>query len=240
MNIVLYQFPPMFGVDNPSPFCLKVEAWLKLAGLPFSIHHTIAPNRAPKGKLPYIRLDDQCVCDSDTIIATLAARSGIHLDNALDAREAAELHALVRMLEHHYYWAMVWSRWVGPNWALTRAEISQAMPFGVRHIVPKIIHRQIRRDLHGQGLGRLGEAEIYRRANQDMAAASDYLGDRPYLGGAQPVTADAAFYGLIANALGQNQPGPLVDFARTRSNLVSYAARMRKRLSQAAETAAAI
>ena len=32
--IVLHQFGAAFGVPNPSPFCIKLECFLKMSGLP--------------------------------------------------------------------------------------------------------------------------------------------------------------------------------------------------------------
>ncbi len=31
----VYQFAPAFGLPNASPFCMKLETWLRMAGLPF-------------------------------------------------------------------------------------------------------------------------------------------------------------------------------------------------------------
>ena len=52
--IELLQFPPMLGLMNASPFCMKVEVFLRLAGLEYRTVST-SPLRAPKGKLPVIR-----------------------------------------------------------------------------------------------------------------------------------------------------------------------------------------
>jgi hypothetical protein len=30
--IKLFQFPRMFGIPNVSPFCCKLETWLRIAG----------------------------------------------------------------------------------------------------------------------------------------------------------------------------------------------------------------
>jgi len=43
--ITLYQYPPAFGLRNPSPFCLKTEMMLAWLGLEFSVE-TIADPRA--------------------------------------------------------------------------------------------------------------------------------------------------------------------------------------------------
>ena len=33
--IVLHQFEAAFGVPNPSPFCMKLECFLRMSGLPY-------------------------------------------------------------------------------------------------------------------------------------------------------------------------------------------------------------
>ena len=35
--IKLYQFAPAWDVPNLSPFCVKVETYLKMAGLPYEL-----------------------------------------------------------------------------------------------------------------------------------------------------------------------------------------------------------
>lgn len=52
--IRLHQFPPVFG-RNVSPFTLKLETWLRLAGLPYEVIATRNPGRAPKGKAAVYR-----------------------------------------------------------------------------------------------------------------------------------------------------------------------------------------
>ena len=52
--IKLYQFEPAFGLANASPFCMKLETYLRMAALPFeipcaSLRHL---QKAPKGKMP--------------------------------------------------------------------------------------------------------------------------------------------------------------------------------------------
>ena len=40
MTIKLYQFPPALGLPNASPFCMKLETYLRMAGLPFENKYT--------------------------------------------------------------------------------------------------------------------------------------------------------------------------------------------------------
>ena len=48
--IILVQFPRHLGIPNASPFCAKLELWLKLAEIPFEIKEQVMPNSAPKRK----------------------------------------------------------------------------------------------------------------------------------------------------------------------------------------------
>jgi hypothetical protein len=52
--IKLHQFAPAFGLPNASPFCMKVETYLRMAGLPYERVNSGDVLRAPKGKLPVI------------------------------------------------------------------------------------------------------------------------------------------------------------------------------------------
>ena len=49
--IKLVQFPPAFGLPNASPFCMKLETYLRMAGLPFELNNKGDVMKAPKGKL---------------------------------------------------------------------------------------------------------------------------------------------------------------------------------------------
>ena len=72
--IKLYQYPPMFGLPNPSPFCMKLETWLRMTGLPFEIERIVDPRKGPKGKVPWVDDQGKKIADSAFIIE--------HLENA--------------------------------------------------------------------------------------------------------------------------------------------------------------
>ena len=59
--LILHTFGPAFGLPDPSPFCMKAMALLKMSGLE---HQCVSgdPRKAPKGKLP-------CLVDGDATIA---------------------------------------------------------------------------------------------------------------------------------------------------------------------------
>ncbi len=69
--IQLYSYPELFGLADNNPFGLKVWAFLKLTGVPFTHHHIFDASTAPRSQLPYIVDDGRPIGDSDTIIAHL-------------------------------------------------------------------------------------------------------------------------------------------------------------------------
>lgn len=155
--IQLVQFAPAFGLPNASPFCMKLETWLRMAGLPFeTVNDGMRVMKAPKGKLPYIVDDDgSVVSDSSLIIEHLQQRRGIALDAALTPAERGVATAFRRLFEENLYWAVLHTRWVDDaGWALTREAFFGTMPVPLRWFVPAMARRGLRAELRGHGMGR--------------------------------------------------------------------------------------
>lgn len=230
MSIELHQFRTLPGFANFSPFCMKVETWLRLAGLDYQIVWEAAPHKAPLGKLPFVRDGSETIADSHSIIARLAAKYGKDLDAHLDAQQKAAAHAFDRLLSEHFYWALLQCRWLddGP-WQQTRQLFFGALPAPLRIALPFFAQRGIRAQLQGHGLGRHPREEILRRAAQDLQALSDWLGDKPFFMGDAPTTLDASAYAFLANAYEAPIETALKPLVAHHANLVAYCARMRQR-----------
>ena len=48
--IRLHQFKRQWGIANPSPFCMKVETYLRMTGLAYEVIEEASPLNAPKKK----------------------------------------------------------------------------------------------------------------------------------------------------------------------------------------------
>lgn len=228
--IKLYQFHPLLNLPNLSPFCLKLETWLRMAGLPYESVYTFNPGQGPLGKLPAIEVDGKKVPDSSRCIAFLKGQHGIDLDTGLSAEQQALGLAFKAMFEDRLYWAVVYSRWIDPDyWPATQRLYFGKMPPGLRQLVPLIAQRQVRRDLHGQGLGRHEREQIYAFARADLAAVATFLGDKPYFLGEAPSEIDATAYGFLAQLVLLDMASPLKAAATAHPNLVAYCERMRAR-----------
>lgn len=228
--INLYQFPAAFGVPNPSPFCIKAEVLLKMAGVDYQSVVTVDPRKGPKGKLPAIEDGGRVIGDSELIRQHLERRYGVDFDKGLDAPARAVAHAFARMLEERTYWVMVYNRWLEESqWPHLRAAFFDKVPLALRTIVPPMIRRKVRRDLHGQGIGRHARDEIYALGIADVRAVAAWLRDKRYFMGAECTGVDATVYGVVENIITPPFDSPVKTEALKHDNLVAYTKRMRGR-----------
>ncbi len=228
--IELHQFEPAFNLPNPSPFCMKVEVFLRLAGLEYKTVVCPDPRKAPLGKLPFIKDGGKIVADSNTIIEYLARSHGADLDRSLSEDERALAHAYRRMLEEHAYFGLLYSRWIDPaQWPDTRKVFFGSLPPGVRTLLAAFVQRKIIRDTLGHGLVKHPREEIYRRVGQDVDAVAAFLDRKPYFMGSEPTSVDATVYGFVGNMWEATLKTPLTDTVSRHANLVAYCARMKQR-----------
>ncbi|MGB8700861.1 MAG: Tom37 metaxin N-terminal-like domain-containing protein, partial [Thermosynechococcaceae cyanobacterium] len=184
--ITLYQFEPAWGLPNASPFCLKLETYLRMAKLPFECVYDADLQKAPKGKMPYISDKGKIIADSNFIIAYLKETYGDPLDAHLSRSERAVMVAMQRLIEENLYWAGVYSRWQVPqNWPVTKAAFFDGFPPVLRWIIPIIARKQTLKNLDGQGMGKHSESEVYTIGKTDLTALSDFLDDKPFFMGQQ-------------------------------------------------------
>ena len=108
--ITLYSYPELFGVADNNGYGLKVFAFLRLAGVPFSHQHIFDASAAPRGQLPYIDDDGEAIGDSDTIIAHLTRKYRLTIDDGLTAAQRDTGLLIARLLDD-LYWVMSYSRW---------------------------------------------------------------------------------------------------------------------------------
>lgn len=230
--IRLFQFAPAFGLPNASPFCMKLETYLRMAGLPFEVPAAGMREfrNAPKGKLPYIDDNGKTVADSSFILDYLKASYGDQLDGWLSREQAAVALAFQRLLEENLYWAVVHTRWSQPDgWAHMKAAFFGGLPAPLKWVVPPMARRSLLKQMHGQGMGRHQPDEIIAIGRRDISALADFLGSKPYFMGAQPCSLDASAYAFLANLLWVPLDSALKQHALQYPQLEAYCQRMRAR-----------
>ena len=239
--ITLYTMPGTDRLESFSPFCMKVEVYLKLQKLPYTVVSG-DPRKAPKGKLPIVEeADGTKICDSSAILASLEKKAESPLDRGLDAAGRAQAHVLKRMFEESLYFVLLWSRWADDaGWDELRPRIEAVVPAVVRWFVPGLIRKKVTASTVAQGTGRHTRDEIYALGKADLEAIAAILGDKPYLLGDELRTIDVIAYSFLANILLWTQsPGsPLTEAALELPVLETYVKRIGARLKTEAAPAA--
>lgn len=226
-QITLHQ-PPLrsFGMPNLSPFCTKLETYLRMADVP----HRLAPikmGQMPKGKMPYVRIDGQYMGDSQLIIEQLERQLGEQaLDAGLSPRDAAIGRLARRTLEEATYFIGVFVRWqLDEGWGVMRDEFRKVIP----SLILPIIRRAQKKKLQGQGTGRHTPDEVMAMGAADFAAIAEVLGDKPYLLGDKPRTVDASVFAFVEAILGFPVDSPLKAAVASHASLAAYRQRIRAR-----------
>ena len=227
--ITLYTFGPAFGLPDMSPFVMKAEMLLKLAGLDYRMD-TNGFSKAPKGKLPYIDDAGEIVADSTFIRRHIERKYGIDLDQGLDSEQRAISWAFERMFEDHVYWAFLHARWVDDaNFNRGPRVYFDRLPIPMRFIVPRVVRRQLKAQIMGHGIGRHTDAEIVELGTRSLDAAADFLGHKAYMMGPEPSGLDATAFAFLAGALCPLFETPLRAAAERHDNVKGYVARMAER-----------
>ena len=225
--INLHQFPRSWGIPNPSQFCVKVETYLRLAKLEYSLKNAI-PFQAPLGKLPFITDSGHKIGDSRLIIDYLKSTYGDTLDSWLSPTEKGISMAFQRLLEEHLYWVGMVTRWddSNSNWQANRQAIFGWLPPIVRDLGAIYYRQRIKGQIVGHGIGRLSKEAAFTLGREDLDALSAFLADKPYFMGSRPCSLDASAYGILVNTLKCPIESPLKNHALSKVNLVNYCRRI--------------
>jgi glutathione S-transferase len=230
-EIVLYQPPTRpWGTPNMSPFCAKLETYLRMTEIPYRTAPSGTMRAAPKGKIPWVGIDGTTMGDSQLVIdeleRRLAADGKRALDAGMSAHDRAVAHVARRTLEEGLYFVGLYARWQHDDgYAVVREEFKKFVP----SIAVPIVRRVMVRKLHKQGTGRHTFAEAMALGAADFDAIAELLGDKPYLTGDAPRVVDCSLYAFLETVLGLPLDTPLKQGAAAHANLVALRGRIRAR-----------
>ncbi|XP_053565079.1 failed axon connections homolog [Bombina bombina] len=199
--IILHQFSrPNNGVPSLSPFCLKLETYLRMADLPYQNYFD--GKLSPQGKMPWIEYNNTRVSGTEFIIDFLEDKLGVGLNKNLNPHERAVSRAVTKMVEEHFYWTLAYCQWVD-NLHETQKMLSINGPLSdlLKWILCHLTKGIVKREMYGQGIGRFSEEEIYTLMEKDMRSLAGLLGDKKYLMGPKFSTLDATVFGHLAQAM---------------------------------------
>lgn len=219
--ITLYSYPGLFGVADNNGYGLKVYAFLKLAGVPFTHEHIFDASAAPRGQLPYIVDDGETIGDSDTIIAHAIRKYRLTIDDGLTSAQRDTDLLITRMLDD-LYWVMSYSRWKDEwFWPAFRDALRREHPTLTEAGLRKAQEFNWQR-YHYQGIGRYAPSDAYARGLADLQVLANLIPADGYLHGPKPTSIDAGIYGFIANIWFYEIETPLKQFLASHPDLVRH------------------
>jgi glutathione S-transferase len=216
----------MFGIPNLSPFCCKLETWLRIAGIPYEIVETPDPRTGPKRKLPFIEDAGERIGDTSIIVDHLVTTRGVDPDARLDTSQRAIALLVQRTLEEHYAFVVAYTHLVRDQGVQHTKARFDTVPAIIRPLVMRAVQKQIKNLLWQQGILRYSDEEIIVSALRDWRAVLAVMGDGPFFFGDEPTGVDAIVFGALATSVLTPIESPIRDFLRSQPAVVAYADRM--------------
>ena len=227
--IKLFQTPVAWGTPNLSPFCVKLETYLRMVELPYEVKPANL-TQAPKGKVPYVEVDGKLMGDSQFIIEYLKRTRGDTLDANLTAEQQATGHTVRRMLEESTYWNIVYTRWVDEaGWRAYVPVLETMLPVILGNVMLPVLRRKMFKTLHAQGTGRHTFEEVQKLGKDDVTALATILDNKKYLLGDAPTSFDAAVYAFLVGIIAFPVDSDFKQHTLSQGNLVEYCARIKSR-----------
>ncbi len=154
----------------------------------------------------------------------------IHFDRGLSAEQRAVAWAFEKTVEDHLYWTLLDARWMDDaNFDTGPRSFFRGVPAPIRPLIIAIVRRKVRQALKAQGMGRHTPAEIAALGTRSIDAMADFLGQKPFFMGAEPLGIDATIFAFVAGALCPAFATPIRSAAERHDNLRRYVGRMTAR-----------
>jgi len=241
-RVYLYQFSRTPTVPSISPFCLKAETWLRIAGLGYENVDHKCKFKSKKGQLPFVEFNGEEIGDSALIIRDLGKHFNHDLDDFLTAEQRSQGHAAISMIENHLWWCIF-------SWRVcdimrfkqaAKIDLKQFMscagaPGWFLDFVWKWKFRKGIKKVRAHGLGVHTPQEIDEFAQNDLKCLSGMLGDQTYYFGEQPSLLDIVSFSFMAQIcmMDKEVPYPLREWmSENTTNLVDHVNRMKEKFYQ--------
>jgi len=237
--VYVYQFSRTPTVPNISPFCLKVETWLKLNGVKFESIQHFNKLRSKRGLLPFVEFNGEEIADSEFIISTLGEKLGKDMDAGLGQEQKGVQHAMMTMVDNHLHWCFLsWQTRDVTNtikgYKLNLQDIMNSkVPNNVLSFVIK--HTYFRKSLtkiKAAGFAGYTAEEIEAMGKKDLDVLGALLGEKQFFFGDEPRMLDLkafVYLSLILN-VDKEVECPLRDYIEEKNkNLVGMYNRLKDR-----------
>ncbi len=221
--ITLIQFPRPSNRASFSPFCLKLETYLKITKTPYENKLTVSTAKSKKKKMPMILDAGELIEDSTFVIEHLKNKHGIDLDQHLTLEQKAISKSFQWLCEKSLLDIVVWFRWTDEkNWPKTREIIFHGAPWFIKATVANVMAKSIKKTLYKSGTGRFTDEEKLKILNDNLSAISNYLGDKKYFFGDQVSTIDTIIYSHLVQVQPRGIVAQFEGVLEKYPNLISY------------------
>ncbi|KAA0176164.1 hypothetical protein FNF27_02221 [Cafeteria roenbergensis] len=254
---VLYQSEVPIGGPSASMsmFCIKVEAFLRAAKIPFCTKPAMA-FQGPKGKLPFAKHGSTTTCDSHYMLEYLlntfskegtsrehaeSNRKGdaagmlgdLALPGTMDARQLAVAKAIEVVIEHRLYYNSMMHRWIDDSgFGILLKGVFSAIPAAMRMVMPYIARRKTWDAMVAQGVATHHVSDVDRREIEDWDTVATLFetSGTPFLGGDAPCPQDCTLFAALDSLLNTPFPSEAKDHVIAKHPaLVEYADAFRAR-----------
>lgn len=236
--VYLFQFSRTPVVPSISPFCLKMETFLRVAGIKYeNVDHRMKL-RSKKGQLPFVELNGEEISDSSFIVKELSTKFDKDLDAALTPEQKTLSHAMISMIENHLHWVVGWWRSKVPSRMLAGYKLDlqrmfqTKLPAALLNFGFKLRMKSKSKAVKAVGLGVHKPEEIEEMGKNDLKVLSDQLQDKPFFFGDEPTLLDIVAFANVAQLvfLDKEVDCPLRTYVEeNHTNLVGHANRIKER-----------
>lgn len=206
--VYMYQFARTATGPVPSPFCIKVETWLRITETKFeNVDHRLK-FKSKKGQLPFVELNGSEIADSAIIIRDLSKYFGKDMDASLTAEQRTLSHALCIMLDHHTGWVYRWWIYNHPADYIksfkinTQHLLNSKVPSFFLNFIMKMKLKGKKKSALAHGLGLHSPEEIFEFGKADLITLQELIGDKDFFFGDEPTLLDIVAFAHLLPILG--------------------------------------
>ena len=225
--LTLHGFGPKLGLADASPYVLRLDAYLRLCGVPFERHDDVSfISKTPHGRLPCLSDDGTLVADSFRAIDHLRSVHQIDPDRHLHPAQLATTQLVTRLFTGHVYWLMLRARWVDDaGFAHIDRTFFADLPQPLRFIIPKVARRNIIRDCRGMGVLDYSKDEWFAEMHTAMRTLDTLLGEQDFFLGDQAQSVDATAYAFLSQVFLASMPLELTEAMQGHTALKAFCLR---------------
>ena len=162
-TVVLHHYARAKMIPDGSPFGLKMETYLRMADIKYE--NDFKYPQSPKGKTPWITVNDKDVSDSQLAIEYLEKLLEKSLNDHLTAEQAAVARAFQVMLDDRFTCVLANDRLV---YGQDKVIMALPRPKFTHPFMMKLFKRGTVKAAPGHGIGRYSEEEVKKIGLADL------------------------------------------------------------------------